>query len=122
MGRVDYGSGKKLARDWQLKLTVDKHSGDITFADHSKAGKQNFGEACEQFIARIAINVGHPPPVRPCLPHLCHDLCSVVRTLAQVAQDRDGFTELTDDDDGGPEQLAATASAPTHCRHLRRGS
>ena len=23
-GRVDYGSGQKLARDWQLKLTVDQ--------------------------------------------------------------------------------------------------
>jgi hypothetical protein len=53
---VDYGSGKKLARDWQLKLTVDKRSGDITFTDHSKSGKQNFGEACEQFIARMRVS------------------------------------------------------------------
>ena len=36
----------KLAQDFQLKLTVDKRSGDITFADHGKSGKQNFGEAC----------------------------------------------------------------------------
>jgi hypothetical protein len=28
-GRVDYGSGRKLARDWQLKLAVDKRSGDF---------------------------------------------------------------------------------------------
>src|SRR5258708_5074806 len=33
-GRTDYGSGKKLAQDFQLKLTVDKRSGDITFADY----------------------------------------------------------------------------------------
>ena len=52
---MDYRSGKKLARDWQLKLTVDKRSGDITFTDHSKSGKQNFGEACEQFIARTRV-------------------------------------------------------------------
>jgi hypothetical protein len=37
-GRVDYGSGKKLAQDWQLQLAVDKRSGDITFADHGKTG------------------------------------------------------------------------------------
>ena len=31
-GRVVYGSGRKLAQDFQLKLTLDKRSGDITFA------------------------------------------------------------------------------------------
>ena len=44
-GRVDYGSGRKLARDWQLEVTVDKRSGDIAFADHGKSGKQNFDSA-----------------------------------------------------------------------------
>ena len=29
-GRVSYGSGRKFAQDFQLKLTVDKRSGDIT--------------------------------------------------------------------------------------------
>ena len=92
-GRVDYGSGKKLARDWQLKLTVDKRSGDITFTDHSKSGKQNFGEACEQFIARM--RVGENSRDR-----YLHSYRTYVRgvfgdrTLAQVAQDRDGVTEL----------------------------
>jgi len=92
-GRVDYGSGKKLARDWQLKLTVDKHSGDITFAEHGKSGKQNFGEACEQFIARM--RVGENSRDR-----YLHSYRTYVRrvfgdkTLAQVAQDRDGVTEL----------------------------
>ena len=57
-GRVDYGSGRKLARDWQLKVTVDKRSGDITFTDHGKSGKQNFGEACELFIARLPVTDG----------------------------------------------------------------
>lgn len=92
-GRVDYGSGKKLARDWQLKLTVDKRSGDITFAEHGKSGKQNFGEACEQFIARM--RVGENSRDR-----YLHSYRTYVRrvfgdkTLAQVAQDRDGVTEL----------------------------
>jgi hypothetical protein len=44
-GRVNYGSGKKLAQDFQLKLTVGKRAGDIVFADHGKSGKQNFSEA-----------------------------------------------------------------------------
>jgi len=57
-GRVDYGSGRKLARDWQLKVTVDKRSGDIAFADHGKSGKQNFGESVESFIARLPVSDG----------------------------------------------------------------
>jgi hypothetical protein len=44
-GRTVYGSGRKLAQDAQLKLTVDKRSGDKTFADYTTAGKANFGEA-----------------------------------------------------------------------------
>jgi integrase len=92
-GRVDYGSGRKLARDWQLKVTVDKRSGDVAFADHSKSGKQNFGEACERFIARM--RVGETSRDR-----YLHSYRTYVRrvfgdkTLAQVAQDRDGVTEL----------------------------
>ena len=54
-GRVNYGSGKKLAQDWQLKTTVDKRSGDVVFADHGKTGRQNFGEAAEAFISRMAV-------------------------------------------------------------------
>ena len=37
-GRTVYGSGRKLAQDFQLKLTVDKRSGDRTFADYAKTG------------------------------------------------------------------------------------
>ena len=88
-GRVEYGSGKKLARDWQLKLTVDKRSGDITFTDHSKSGKQNFGEACEQFIARMRVGENS----RDRYLHSYRTYVQGVfggRTLAQVAQDRDG--------------------------------
>jgi integrase len=92
-GRVDYGSGRKLARDWQLKVTVDKRSGDVAFTDHSKSGKQNFGEACELFIARL-----------PVLDASKGNYLSVYRThvrptfgdmtLAQVANDRDGVMDL----------------------------
>jgi len=92
-GRVDYGSGRKLARDWQLKVTVDKRSGDIAFTDHSKSGKQNFGEACELFIARLPVSDGskshyrgvYRTHVRPVFGDM---------TLAQVANDRDGVMDL----------------------------
>ena len=92
-GRVDYGSGRKLARDWQLKVTVDKRSGDIAFTDHSKSGKQNFGEACELFIARLPVldaskrnYLGvYRTHVRPVFGDM---------TLAQVANDRDGVMDL----------------------------
>ena len=83
------GSGKKPALDWQLKLIVDKRSGDITFTDHGKSGKQNFGEACEQFIARMP--VGENSRDRD-----LHSYRTYVqgvfggKTLAQVAQYRDG--------------------------------
>jgi integrase len=54
-GRTVYGSGRKLAQDFQLRLTVDKRSGDVTFADHGRAGKQPFEEAVFAFIARLPI-------------------------------------------------------------------
>jgi integrase len=92
-GRVSYGSGRKLAQDWQLKLTVDKRSGGITFADHGTSGKQNFGEACEQFIERMQVNenirVLYLRSYRTYVQRVFGD-----RTLAQVARDRDGVTEL----------------------------
>jgi integrase len=92
-GRVEFGSGRKLARDWQLKLTVDKRSGDIAFTDHSKSGKENFGEACELFIARL-----------PVLDASKGNYLSVYRThvkpvfgdmtLTQVANDRGSVMDL----------------------------
>jgi integrase len=92
-GRVNYGSGKKLAQDWQLKTTVDKRSGDVVFADHSKAGKQNFGEAAEAFISRMAVG-GHSKETysstyrRHVMPVFGDN------TLIQVANDLDGVTDL----------------------------
>jgi hypothetical protein len=55
-GRTVYGSGRKLAQDAQLKLTVDERAGDKTFADYSKAGKANFGEAAEAFISHLPVS------------------------------------------------------------------
>ena len=92
-GRVSYGSGRKLAQDFQLKLTVDKRSGDITFASHGRTGRQNFAEAAEAFISRLPIGEGskyhylsvYRKHVKPVFGDM---------TLAQVANDRDGVMEL----------------------------
>lgn len=92
-GRVNYGSGKKLAQDWQLKTTVDKRSGDVVFADHGKTGRQNFGEAAEAFISRMAVGAHsrdtysstYRQHVKPAFGD---------KTLTQVANDLDGVTEL----------------------------
>ena len=92
-GRVSYGSGRKLAQDFQLKLTVDKRSGDITLGSHGRTGRQNFAEAAEAFIARLPIGDGskyhylsvYRKHVKPVFGDM---------TLAQVANDRDGVMEL----------------------------
>ena len=92
-GRVSYGSGRKLAQDFQLKLTVDKRSGDITFASHGRTGRQNFAEAAEAFISRLPIGDNskyhylsvYRKHVKPVFGDM---------TLAQVANDRDGVMDL----------------------------
>ncbi len=92
-GRTVYGSGKKLAQDAQLKLTVDKRAGDKTFADYSKAGKANFGEAAEAFISHLAVSdrsrdsylSAYRTHVKPAYGD---------STLARVADDRDGVLDL----------------------------
>jgi integrase len=92
-GRVDYGSGRKLARDWQLKVTVDKRSGDIAFTDHSKSGKQNFGESVESFISRLPVSDASKYHYRSVyLKHVKPVFGDM--TLTQVASDRDGVMDL----------------------------
>jgi hypothetical protein len=49
-GRVDHGSGRKLAQDFQLKLTHDKRAEGAAFAD-PKLSDGNFGDAVLAFIA-----------------------------------------------------------------------
>jgi hypothetical protein len=92
-GRTNYGSGKKLARDFQLKLTVDKRSGDITFAEHGKTGKVSFGSAVETYIDRMAVGEtskrhyrgNYRTHIKPVFGD---------RPLAEVAKDRDGVLDL----------------------------
>jgi integrase len=92
-GRVSYGSGRKLAQDFQLKLTVDKRSGDITLASRGRTGRQNFAEAAEAFIARLPIGDGSKYHYRSVYRRHVKPVFGDM-TLAQVANDRDGVTEL----------------------------
>jgi integrase len=92
-GRVVYGSGKKLAQDHQLKLTVDKRAGDKTFADYTNAGKANFGAEAEKWISRQPIgdrSKGHY------LSTYRNHVRAVFgdKTLSEVARDRDGVQDL----------------------------
>jgi integrase len=92
-GRTVYGSGRKLAQDAQLKLTVDKRAGDKTFADYASAGKANFGEAAEAFIMRLPVNErsrrgylsNYRAHVKPAFGG---------KAIIQVANDRDGVLDL----------------------------
>jgi len=92
-GRVSYGSGRKLAQDFQLKLSVDKRSGDITFASHGRTGRQSFDEAAEAFISRLPIadssRYHYRSVYRKHVKPVFGDM-----TLAQVANDRDGVMDL----------------------------
>jgi integrase len=91
-GRVNYGSGKKLAQDFQLKLTVGKRAGDVVFADHSKSGKQNFAEAVEALISHMAVNDNS----KQSYTYVYRNHVKPVfgdKTIAQVARDRDGVLE-----------------------------
>src|ERR1700761_3665770 len=92
-GRVNYGSGRKLAQDFQLELTVDKRSGDVTFAQHGRTAKQNFGAAAESFISRLPIVDGSKDHYRSVYRKHVKPVFGDM-TLAQVANDRDGVSDL----------------------------
>lgn len=92
-GRVSHGSGRKLAQDFQLKLTVDKRSGDITFAPHGRTGEQNFGEAAETFISRLPITDSSKEHYRSVYRAHVKPVFGDM-TLSRVANDRDGVMNL----------------------------
>jgi integrase len=87
------GSGKGLAEDFALKLSVGKREGDITFADKTK-GAVPFIEYAGQWIDRHK-NAGTVATLRTTLKRLRGELGS--RTLAQVANDRELAQRLIDD-------------------------
>jgi integrase len=87
---VRYGSGKKLAEDFQVKLMHGKRAGDVSFAD-TKKGDVPFIEYCEDWIARRPA-VGTRTTYMAALAHLRAGLAG--RTLRQVANDREGVQAL----------------------------
>jgi hypothetical protein len=92
-GRTVYGSGRKLAQDAQLKLTVDKRAGDKTFAGYVQAGRASFGAAAEAFMARLQVTTGRGTGyLSTCNKHVRPVFGG--RALARVAGDRDGVLDL----------------------------
>ena len=53
--RVKYGSGLKKAQDAQLELTRGKRAEGQTYIA-PKGGNASFGEAAENYIARLAVS------------------------------------------------------------------
>jgi integrase len=90
--RVRYGTGKRKAQDAQLELTRGKRAEGQTYIAPT-GGKDNFGEACEAFIAVMAcadntrdLYFGtYRTWVRPAMGHL---------TLARAANAHDVAEEL----------------------------
>ena len=115
-GRVVYGSGRKLAQDFQLKLTVDKRSGDVTFASHGRSGRQNFGEAAESFISRLPILDGSKEHYRSAYRSHVKPVFGDM-TLSQVANDRDGVTDLL-----AVRMKHLGNSSPQHARYVIVGT
>lgn len=90
---MQYGSGQRLATDARLKLTHDKRAEGTTFVDHAKTGRENFGQACERWIDRLAVGPASKANYRTVLnAHIRPVLGD--RTMAQVASDRDAVVDL----------------------------
>lgn len=89
--KVQYGSGKQLAEDFQAKLYAAKRAGDVSFAD-TKAGNIPFIEYAEAWIAQ------RPRTQTTYLATLAHLRPALSgRTLRQVANDREGAQKMIDE-------------------------
>lgn len=89
-GRVRYGSGRRLARDAQLKVAHDKRAG--VFVD-PKLGAGRFAGECERWIARLAGAEGTRVQYRSILRAHVGPVLGA-RSLAAVAQARDEVADL----------------------------
>ena len=91
-GRVQYGTGKRKARDAQLKIEHDKRAEGESFVD-PRSGREDFGAAVDAWIARLACAEGTRINylsvagkwVKPAFTG---------RTVAQVAADRERVADL----------------------------
>ena len=91
-GRTVYGSGRKLAQDFQLKLTLDKRAGEKTFPDYGKTSRVNFGDAAEAHISHMAVGEHTKETYLSTFRNHVEPVFGD-RTLAQVANDRDGVKQ-----------------------------
>jgi integrase len=94
--RPQYGSGKKLAQDFQVKLAHDKRTGDVTYAD-GKSGDVPFIAYAEKWIAGRRTE-GTRANYRLALAKVRDALAG--KTLRQVANDRELAQELIDNAPG----------------------
>lgn len=91
-GRVKYGSGKRKAKDAQLKIVHDKRAQGESFVD-PRSGRVDFCEAVDKWINR------HPgtestKDYYQTLANAWIRPAFTGRSLAQVAVDRDRVTDL----------------------------
>lgn len=90
------GSGRKLAEDFSLKLAVGKREGDVTFADKSKAAVRFLDYAGTWIDAHK--NENTRAVLRSTLKVIAGEIGN--KTLAQVANDREGAQRLIDNAPG----------------------
>lgn len=91
-GRVKYESGKRKAKDAQLKITHDKRAEGASFVD-PRSGREDFGAAVNKWVER------HPgrESTRSDYRGVANAWVKPAfegRSLAQVAVDRDRVTDL----------------------------
>ena len=91
-GRVQYGTGRRKARDAQLKIEHDKRAEGQTFID-PKSGREDFGKAVDIWISRLACSDG-TRIVYVSVAGKWVKPAFACRTVAQVAGDRDRVADL----------------------------
>ena len=111
------GSGRKLAEDWALKLAVGKREGDVSFTDKSKAAVR-FSDYAREWIAAHR-NQRTRNTLESTLRVIESDLGN--RTLAQVANDREGAQRLIDTAPGAYGKKVRLVIVTHAMRLSRRG-
>jgi len=91
-GRVKYGSGQRKAKDARLKITHDKRADGASFVD-PRSGRADFCMAVDMWIDRHAVAESTRSRYRDTARAWVMKKFAG-RSVAQVASDRDGVTDL----------------------------
>jgi integrase len=91
-GRVKYASGQRKAKDARLKITHDKRADGASFAD-PRGGREDFGLAVDKWIDRHPVAESTRSRYRDTARAWVKKKFAG-RSVAQVASDRDGVTDL----------------------------